>query len=207
MVLFYASFLCWPADWGDWGPRYLGPLVPLLLLPLAMVEGTLINPRTFRRAALVLGVAGVLVQMPGMLLRQGAYFWPLRVAEEQGAAVGPIDSYFWPQFSPVFMGYRLLYLKAESAVTGEQPAINLELDNFDYPQRSYTVPLDSEMLRNSDFVSHTLFSLREGSFSKSGDVPLKVTLLLRMAQALVGVAGLLCLLRGGRREEGPEPQT
>jgi hypothetical protein len=204
LVLFYASFRCWPGDWGDWGPRYLYPLVPLLLLPLALVERTLVQPVTFRRAALALGVVGVLAQMPGVLLRSGAYQWPLRVAAQQGAAVAPVDSYFWPQFSPVFMGYRLLYAKAESALTGLPPEITLQIYDFDHAVRSATVEPDAEMLRNSDFVSHTLFSLQAGSFRASGRVPLKLVLLLRTAQALVWLAGLVCLLAAGRREGDSE---
>ena len=203
LVLFYASFRCWPGDWGDWGPRYLYPLVPLLLLPLALVERALVRPLTFRRAALALGVVGVLAQMPGVFLRPGAYQWPLRVAQRHGAPLDPVDSYFWPQFSPVFMGYRLLFAKIESAVSGLPPEVTLEIYDFDHVVRTATVAPDAEMLRNSDFVSHTLFSLQEGTFSRSWHVPLKVTLLLRTPQAVVWIVGLLYLLRAGRREKEP----
>jgi hypothetical protein len=196
MVLFYASFRCWPADWGDWGPRYLYPLVPLLLLPVAMVGPSLSGP-AFRRAALLLGLAGVLVQMPGVLLRPGAYQWPLRLAKKEGASLDPTDSYFWPQFSPVFLGYRLLSVKGVSALTGEAPQITIRTWDANSVVRSATIPLDAEMLRNSDFVSHVLFSLRQGSFRHAHEGLAQRAWALRVVQGCVFMAGILLLAWGG----------
>ncbi len=213
MLLLYASFRCWPGDWGDWGPRYLAPLVPLLLVPLAMVDGDTWG-RSVRRAALVAGIVGVLVQIPGVLLRPGAYQWPLRVVEKEGASLGPVDSLFWPQFSPVFLGYRLLYEKTVAMASGVPPSLTLQICDANSVVRAATVPLTAEMLRNSDFVSHALFSLEQGSFSRSHQHWRALAWVLRVAQGGVFVSGLLCLICARRRlretgagsDQGPAPK-
>lgn len=208
ILLFYSCFRAWPGDWGDWGPRYLYPLVPLLLLPVAMLDTSGFE-RPFRRAVALVAVIGVLVQVPGVLLRPGAYQWPLQVASESGTGLGQVDSLFWPQFSPVFMGYRLLGAKAASALSGEPPSLQLELCDANSVIRRAVVPLDAEMLRNSDFVSHALFSLRQGAFAGAQSHLLQMAWLLRAAQGGVFVAGLFCLLWARRRylradaERGP----
>jgi 4-amino-4-deoxy-L-arabinose transferase-like glycosyltransferase len=72
---FYSTFRMWNPV-ASWGPRFLVPLTPLLLLPLAgWVSGA-----TWRRwAALALGLVGLLVQLaavvPGYLTSEAARYW------------------------------------------------------------------------------------------------------------------------------------
>ncbi len=199
LLLVYGSFRCWPGDWGDWGPRYLFPLTVLLLLPAAMVDMTSLRAKASRwRAAVLLGLVGLLVQVPGVLLRPGAYQWPLRVVAQRGGSLDPVDTYFWPQFSPVFVGYRLLAAKAQTVLTGQPATLTLTIWDLDGPVREAVVSLDEEMLRNNDFVSHLLFSMRHGSLSQSHPYSLRLAVLLRALQALPFLAGLACLAAGGR---------
>ena len=60
-LIVHACWRDWNAGWG-WGPRYLLPLLPLALLPLAECWAD----RRARIAALSLTVLGVLVQVPGV---------------------------------------------------------------------------------------------------------------------------------------------
>lgn len=90
--------------WGGWGigPRYLLPLLPLLLLPLATM---LDDPgRTLgrgRRALLAVGI-GVCVLVSGHLALHSIFEWMLRLLAE----TPPSQSYLWrshwdPSASPI----------------------------------------------------------------------------------------------------------
>lgn len=72
---FYSSFRMWDAH-ASWGPRFLVPLTPLLLLPLA---SWLSGARGRQRAAVGLGLVGLLVQIavvvPGYLHADVARYW------------------------------------------------------------------------------------------------------------------------------------
>jgi hypothetical protein len=59
-LLVHAAYRDWDAGWG-WGPRYLLPILPMILAPLATCW---LRPRA-RLAILGLTMLGVLVQLPG----------------------------------------------------------------------------------------------------------------------------------------------
>lgn len=61
-ILFFARW--WDFDGHSWGPRYLVPLLPLLLVPLAFIR----FGRVLRVMATVLVSAGVLIQALGILV-------------------------------------------------------------------------------------------------------------------------------------------
>jgi hypothetical protein len=65
MLIFYAWFTHWDGE-RSYGPRYLLPVVPLLVMPLApwLARST----RAARRLAGVALLAGALVQVPGVLV-------------------------------------------------------------------------------------------------------------------------------------------
>jgi hypothetical protein len=66
LVLFYASLTHWDAD-RSYGPRYLLPVVPLLLLPLApWIAG--VTTATGRRLVPALVGLSTIVQLPGVLV-------------------------------------------------------------------------------------------------------------------------------------------
>jgi hypothetical protein len=96
-VLFYARLLFWHGD-GAWGPRYLIIALPFALLPgLALLEGARSHPR--RLAAIrALVVAGVAVQLLGVLVN---FNWYLIRSNSQ-------TRYFSPPASPILAQPRLL---------------------------------------------------------------------------------------------------
>jgi hypothetical protein len=66
LVLFYASFAHWDAD-RSYGPRYLLPVIPLLVLPLAPWL-TRQSPARTRHVLAAVVALSVLVQIPGVLV-------------------------------------------------------------------------------------------------------------------------------------------
>lgn len=100
-VLAHANTLIvWLGGWA-WGPRFLIPIIPLLLLPLgALLHGA--GPWV-RRIAWTLGILGVLIQVPAVLLDKGAYISYLNAHDGQPACIWRTeDLYKWhPQYTPL----------------------------------------------------------------------------------------------------------
>jgi hypothetical protein len=68
-VSLFAKFYNWGAGW-SWGPRYLVPIVPLLMLPVARAVAA---ARSWRYLGAVLVVAGFVVNGVGVLIDGDAY--------------------------------------------------------------------------------------------------------------------------------------
>jgi hypothetical protein len=66
VLLFYASLVHWDAD-RSYGPRYLLPLIPWLVLPLTAVNARSVSP-TIRKLVGAVAVLSVLIQLPGVLV-------------------------------------------------------------------------------------------------------------------------------------------
>jgi hypothetical protein len=100
-VLAHANTLIvWLGGWA-WGPRFLIPIIPIVLLPLgALLHGA--GPRV-RRIAWTLGMLGVLIQIPAVLLEKGAYIRYLNAHDGQPACIWRTeDLYKWHlQYSPL----------------------------------------------------------------------------------------------------------
>ena len=64
VFVFYSKWWAWHGGW-CWGPRFLLPVIPLLLLPGLVAART---RRSLIVAAVVLGVAGFAVQLSGLLI-------------------------------------------------------------------------------------------------------------------------------------------
>lgn len=95
-VVLFSSWQQWTGGI-SWGPRYLVPLLPFLVLPL----GWLRAPRPL--VAVVVAVS-LLAQLPGVAM----YYWePFDFARERLGASWD-DIYFWPTYSPIVSGFRLL---------------------------------------------------------------------------------------------------
>ena len=67
--VFYGRYWAWEGG-ATWGPRYLVPLIPLLLVPIAFLP----RQRWLELAAIVLGSVGVLIQVLGQLVPYGLYY-------------------------------------------------------------------------------------------------------------------------------------
>ena len=68
-VSLFAKFYNWGGGW-SWGPRYLMPIVPLLMVPVARAAAA---SRVWRYAAIGLFIAGLLVNGVGVLVDGDAY--------------------------------------------------------------------------------------------------------------------------------------
>jgi hypothetical protein len=99
-VLTHANTLIvWLGGWA-WGPRFLIPLIPLLLIPV----GAAIDQASvwLRRAAIALGLLGVVIQIPGVLLDPGVYISYLRDSLPSHCIWQAEDLYKWhPGYSPL----------------------------------------------------------------------------------------------------------
>jgi hypothetical protein len=99
-VLAHANTLVvWLGGWA-WGPRFLVPIIPLLMLPLgALLDGA---GRAVQTSAWGLGLLGALIQAPGVLLDAGVYITHLRDTVAAGCIWRAEDLYKWhPRYSPI----------------------------------------------------------------------------------------------------------
>jgi hypothetical protein len=97
-LAFYGAYLHWWGDWG-WGPRYLVPLTPFLILPLLpLLQRWRELPRIARRSICGLAAVGVVIQ----LLDIGVDFQhQVQLLREGG--IEPPDAQWWtPQYSGVW---------------------------------------------------------------------------------------------------------
>ena len=73
-LLLYAGFSIWHGS-EQWGPRYLVPMIgPLAILVVLAVEEPVPQRRARRVALVVLAVAGIAVNLPGLLVRYTDFF-------------------------------------------------------------------------------------------------------------------------------------
>ncbi|HWE64933.1 MAG TPA: hypothetical protein VHB98_24730 [Chloroflexota bacterium] len=99
-VLAHANTLIvWLGGWA-WGPRFLISIIPVLLLPLgALLQGA--GPWV-RRVAWTLGLLGVLIQVPAVLLDKGVYISHLEASVPGQCIWRAEDLYKWhPRYSPL----------------------------------------------------------------------------------------------------------
>jgi hypothetical protein len=128
---FYGAYAIWWGAW-NWGPRYLVPMTPFLILPLLpLLQRWGDLPRTARRAIYALVAAGVVVQ----LLDIGVDFQHQTLLLSE-AGVNPPDAQSWtPQYSGIWRhGEAVLGLFNGSAV---YPA------NFQFIDLSTALPLQT----------------------------------------------------------------
>ncbi len=68
-LLFYARYWAWDGG-ATWGPRFLVPLIPLMLVPLAFLP----RDRRLEIVTMALAVVGVGIQLLGQLVPYGLYY-------------------------------------------------------------------------------------------------------------------------------------
>jgi hypothetical protein len=107
-ALFHAKFTSWAGE-GSWGPRYLVPFLPFLILPASELVATADRARQ-RAAALALAL-GLVVQIGGTAIYYGSYMRDLGEYPYERNFSDPlfmVRSHFVPNYSPVVGHWRLL---------------------------------------------------------------------------------------------------
>lgn len=107
MLVFHAKFFSWAAD-GSWGPRYLLPLIPLLVLPI----GGLLDQKLCRRWFAALAILGGVIQLGGSAVYLGSYLRYIGEFPFTREFTDPefmYRSHFVPNFSPVVGHWSLLF--------------------------------------------------------------------------------------------------
>jgi len=149
-LLLYSRWWAWHGDW-SWGPRFLVPLTPLLMLPLAEVLKDFPRWRAAAKAAAVVVVAvSVFVQVPGVSVSfyeyititrhqvpHNRYFMP----GAQGLRDDQLLTHFVPEFSPI-AGHWWLFRHALARGSSDRAELRDEMKK-DFPWRelmSYAVP-------------------------------------------------------------------
>jgi hypothetical protein len=122
----YARFQHWAGD-GSFGPRYLVPLLPLAFLLVALALDGASAAR--RRAAWILGLAGLAVQIGGVAIYFGAQMreagdYPYTLPLEHPRSMS--DSHFNPRYSPIAGHWRMLVRNASEHLRGEWPRLSGE---------------------------------------------------------------------------------
>jgi hypothetical protein len=119
----YCRFQHWAGD-GSFGPRYLVPLLPpaFLLVAFALHRAA----RALRRAALALGILGLLVTLGGVGIYFGAQMreagdYPYTLPLEDPRFMS--DSHFNPRFSPIAGHWAMLARNLDEHLRGVLPRI------------------------------------------------------------------------------------
>jgi hypothetical protein len=128
-VLLYAGFEHWAGD-GSWGPRYLVPLIPILVAAVAVRLARREAPRRrlWWAAVAALGIAGAAVQAGGVAVYYGAQ---MREAGDYPYA-RPLDhprfmseSHWNPYYSPIQEHWRMLARNLAEHRRGAAPRVGL----------------------------------------------------------------------------------
>lgn len=146
-VVFHAKFASWAGE-GSWGPRYLVPFLPFLLLPAAELVQ---SGRVWQRRAAALALAlGVVVQIGGTAIYFGSYMRDIGEYPYDRNFSDPLfmaRSHFVPNYSPVVGHWRLLVRNAALLASPERPRLapraevegRLPLDEADREELRYVV--------------------------------------------------------------------
>ncbi len=98
-LIVHAAYIDWPGG-GNWGPRFLVPAVPFVLLALPF--GWARSPR-WTWATALLCLAGLLVQLPAVYVSYARYY-PLVGSREDTALVALVNRH--PERSPIIEQWR-----------------------------------------------------------------------------------------------------
>jgi hypothetical protein len=141
----------WTGDLA-WGPRYLLPTIPFLILFLAK-EGR--KNKLWRNLLILGGLAGLIIQLPAILVDTDMYAHHA-VAE----GIGSNERYFIPPFSPIIGTWNMLSREigsfSKDKPTGLSPWFFRLFDREIHTREIDTVPITPELAK---FVWTTIFIL------------------------------------------------
>ena len=111
LVAFYAKWVAWHGD-GFWGPRYLLPALPFLILPVGvLLDGARARARLKVALFTVTCAAGLLVQAGGVSVSYAAYFREVGAYPYTRPFYDPRfmeEVHFRPSRSPIVGHWRML---------------------------------------------------------------------------------------------------
>jgi hypothetical protein len=148
-LLMYGRFQHWAGD-GSFGPRYLVPLLPLGILPVAFA---LTRPSRLRRnIALALGALGLAVQLGGVAIHFGAQMreagdYPYTLPLDHPRFM--YDSHFTPRSSPILGHWRMLARNLSEHLQGHVPRLTVE--GTPDPRLGVSVEDQASLLHALDF--------------------------------------------------------
>jgi hypothetical protein len=135
-AIFHAKFASWAGE-GSWGPRYLVPCLPFLILPAAELWQ---SGRRARRLACALALGlGILVQAGGTAIYFGSYMRELGEYPYDRNFSDPlfmVRSHFVPNDTPVVGHWRLLLRNAGLFWSEQRPTLKPR------PELAERLPLD-----------------------------------------------------------------
>jgi hypothetical protein len=170
--IFFTFMIDWHAG-SSWGPRYLLPIIPYIIIPL----GGLIQS-TAKKRVLAFGIAGLITQLPGALINPHLF-----VRFVQDKKIGdllfnsshPGDLLFSPYLSPILGGYYQLASGIKHLLTGT---------SLNYTISSGTERSLSASLENYDIIDiWWLNSIQTGLLSTTLTIVLLFTILILIAIA------------------------
>ncbi len=141
-LLFYSKFLSWAGD-GSWGPRYIVPFIPLLLIPVGSVLSSETAGRLIWGTFAFLVVVGLLVQIGGVAIYFGSYLREIGEYPYTREFSDPLflaNSHFVPNYSPLYGHWKMLVRNLSLHVKGELPQVSLR----SYEEQDGRIPLDEE---------------------------------------------------------------
>ncbi|MBI4811765.1 MAG: hypothetical protein HY800_10060, partial [Ignavibacteriales bacterium] len=124
-LLLSSMYVAWGGD-GSWGPRYLAPFLPLLLLPIGfyLEHGSTV----LKRMAILLTLIGVIIQIGGISIYAGAYLreigeYPYERGFEEPEFL--YKAHFIPNYSPAIGHWRMLTRNASEHLDGKYPTLEI----------------------------------------------------------------------------------
>ncbi|MBN1504073.1 MAG: glycosyltransferase family 39 protein [Candidatus Eisenbacteria bacterium] len=152
-LLFYSKFLSWAGD-GSWGPRYVIPFVPLLLVPVGSLLSSEHAGRLVWGAFVFLALVGFAVQLGGVGIYFGSYLREVGEYPYTREFTDPLflsKSHFVPNYSPVYGHWKMLARNVGLHAEGKLPSVRVR----SYEGREVRLPLDEasrkELLTGLDF--------------------------------------------------------
>ncbi len=112
-LLFFSPLYWWHGDWA-WGPRYLFPLIPLMVLSLAPLARAAVRGSNLRRAFAVLLALALVVNALGMTVN---FFFYLRALSDAGRVHD--DWNYIPGLSPIVFHGHVIISDVSEALTGK----------------------------------------------------------------------------------------
>ena len=142
LILIHIVFFTFMIDWhagSSWGPRYLLPIVPYIILPFSSLIQS-----TFKKHTFAFGIAGIITQLPGALINPHLF---VRFVQDKKIgdlifyAGHPGDLLFSPYLSPIVGGYYQLTSGIKNMLTGTslnytissgtERTLSASLENYD----------------------------------------------------------------------------